>query len=287
MAIMDALAVLPRWGLAAVFGVLGLFVGSFLNVVVARLPVMLDRRWRAECADYLGQGQEDDAPAFNLATPSSHCPACQAPVRPWHNVPLLGYAWLRGRCADCGERISPRYPLLEALTGAMFAALAWQLGLQPLLAGGLLLSAGLVALGCIDAQTRLLPDDLTLPLLWAGLLFHLFWLPATLADVVLGAAVGYLLLWLVYQLFHLLTGKEGMGYGDFKLLAALGAWLGWQMLPLVVLLSSLLGSLIGIALIVAGRHGRGQPLPFGPYLAMAGWVALVWGQDIMRWYLGG
>ncbi|WP_280955195.1 prepilin peptidase [Paludibacterium denitrificans] len=262
----------------------GLLLGSFLNVVIHRLPKMMERAWQQECADYLGQAHAE-LPDYNLLTPPSHCPMCNAPVRPWQNVPVLSYLLLKGRCASCQSAISPRYPLVELATGLLFAVLAWHFGWTIQLPGYLLLTAVLVALTCIDADTQLLPDSLTLPLLWAGLLFNLWSGTVPLSDAVLGAAAGYLSLWLVYWGFRLATGKEGMGFGDFKLLAALGAWLGWQMLPLVILLSSLVGAIIGVALILLARLGRGQPLPFGPYLAVAGWIALLWGHDIVAWYL--
>lgn len=264
--------------------VCGLLLGSFLNVVIHRLPKMMERAWQQECADYLGQAHAE-LPDYNLLTPPSHCPTCNAPVLPWQNVPVLSYLLLKGRCASCQTAISPRYPLVELATGLLFAVLAWHLGWTIQLPGYLLLTAVLVALTCIDADTQLLPDSLTLSLLWAGLLFNLWTGTVQLSDAVLGAAAGYLSLWLVYWGFRLATGKEGMGFGDFKLLAALGAWLGWQMLPLVILLSSLVGAIIGVALILLARLGRGQPLPFGPYLAVAGWIALLWGHDIVAWYL--
>lgn len=277
--------------LLGVMLVFGLLVGSFLNVVIHRLPKMLEREWRRECADFLAQNGQavplEPLPAYNLMTPGSHCPACAAPVRAWQNIPLLSYLALRGRCGGCGVAISPRYPLVELLCGALFAFLAWRFGWSWQLGGYLLLTAVLLALAFIDADTQLLPDSLTLPLLWAGLLFNLWSGVVPLADAVVGAAAGYLSLWLVFHLFKLATGKEGMGYGDFKLLAALGAWLGWQMLPLIILLSSLVGALAGIVLLMLARLGRGQPLPFGPYLAAAGWIALLWGPEIVSWYLHG
>ncbi len=281
----EILLALPPAAFAALVGVFGLFVGSFLNVVIARLPVMLERRWAAECAELGGQPVPEHPP-FNLLRPGSRCPHCGAGVRPWHNVPLAGYLLLGGRCADCRAPISPRYPLIELSTGVLFALNAWLLGPGVWLAGALLLTAALVALTMIDAATQLLPDDITLPLVWAGIAFHLVYGVLPLADAVVGAMAGYLVLWSVYWLFKLVTGKEGMGYGDFKLLAALGAWLGWQMLPLIILLSSLVGALWGILQIALSRMGRGQPLPFGPYLAAAGYVALLWGHDIVGWYLG-
>ena len=286
MALFDLMLALPPVAFILLVALFGLFVGSFLNVVIARLPVMLERRWAAECAELRGEEIAEGAP-FNLMLPRSRCPQCGAAIRPWHNIPLLGWLSLRGRCADCQAPISARYPLVELITGMLFAVLAWRFGPSLMLAGSLLLVGALIALTFIDADTQLLPDDITLPLMWAGLLFHLLTDTLPLSDVVVGAMAGYLSLWSVYWAFKLVTGKEGMGYGDFKLLAALGAWLGWQMLPLIILLSSLVGALWGIAMLAAARMGRGQPLPFGPYLAAAGLIPLIWGPAIVGWYLGG
>lgn len=285
MALFDLMLALPTAAFILLVALFGLFVGSFLNVVIARLPVMMERNWAAECAELRGEELAEGAP-FNLMVPRSRCPQCGAAIRPWHNIPLLGWLSLRGRCADCQAPISVRYPLVELVTGVLFAVLAWRFGPSLMLAGSLLLVGALIALTFIDADTQLLPDDITLPLMWAGLLFHLLTDTLPLSDVVVGAMAGYLSLWSVYWAFKLVTGKEGMGYGDFKLLAALGAWLGWQMLPLIILLSSLVGALWGIAMMAAARLGRGQPLPFGPYLAAAGLIALIWGPAIVGWYLG-
>ncbi|TCP11839.1 type 4 prepilin peptidase 1 [Crenobacter luteus] len=274
------------WALVSLLALLGLLVGSFLNVVIHRLPKMLEADWRAECAEFLGQAPPE-TPRYDLMVPRSACPACGTTIAARHNVPVLSYLFLRGRCGACRAPIGARYPLVELLTAALFALLGWHFGPGVQLAGGLVLTAALIALTFIDADTQLLPDSLTLPLLWAGLLFHLVTGTLPLADALWGAIAGYLSLWSVYWLFRLVTGKEGMGFGDFKLLAALGAWLGWTMLPLVILLSSLVGALVGVVLIALSRHGRGQPLPFGPYLAAAGWIAYVWGGDIVRWYLNG
>jgi leader peptidase (prepilin peptidase)/N-methyltransferase len=267
----------------------GLVIGSFLNVVIHRLPKMLEADWRLECAAIMGESESEAAPPprYNLMVPASCCPHCQAPIRAWQNIPLLSYLWLRGRCANCGGRISPRYPLVELATGLLFGVLAVHFGPTPALLGGLLLTAVLVALTGIDADTHLLPDNLTLPLLWAGLLFNMWSGRVLLDDAVLGAMAGYLVLWSVYWAFKLTTGKEGMGYGDFKLLAALGAWCGWQQILLILLLSSFVGAAVGIALMLMARHGRNQPLPYGPYLAAAGWIAYVWGEAIMKWYWHG
>ena len=270
------------WPLAAV---LGLCLGSFLNVVITRLPVMLMQGWRAEALDALEQ-QPEAVPRFNLLTPRSQCPACGQPIA-WHdNIPLLGYLKRRGQCAGCGGRISPQYPLIE-LAGAALTLAAMALH-GPTLAGLFIVGAclALLALAVIDFRTQLLPDAMTLPLLWAGLLYQLLFQPLLLPSAVIGAMLGYLSLWSFYWLFKLVTGKEGMGYGDFKLFAALGAWLGWQYLPLVLILAASVGALIGIALQLAMPRLRGTPMPFGPFLAMAGWIALLMGETLMALYLG-
>ena len=273
---------------------LGLIVGSFLNVVIYRLPLMMDREWRAQARQLLGQpdGAEPSQVPINLISPRSHCPACQSPVAAWHNVPVLSYLLLKGRCAACGVTISPRYPLIELLTALLSATLIWKFG--PTLAGlsALVLCWALIAASAIDLDHQLLPDSITQPLLWLGLALGLSGLPADtppfpdLHSAVLGAMAGYLSLWTVYKVFKWLTGKEGMGYGDFKLLAALGAWLGWQMLPLVIILSAVVGTVTGIAMIAVGRHARQAPIPFGPFLAAAGLCALLWGPELVSAYLG-
>jgi len=266
--------------------VLGLCVGSFLNVVIHRLPKMMERAWREECAELAGTpATAPDPGRYNLLVPRSACPACGRRIAPLENVPVLSWLWLRARCAGCGVRISPRYPLVELAAGAIGGYAAWRYGTSLAAAGAMLFCWVLLALAVIDLDTQLLPDDLTLPLLWAGLLFNLGAGFVPLSTAVLGAVAGYLALWLVYWGFKLATGKEGMGYGDFKLLAAIGAWLGWQKLPLVILLSSVVGAAIGIALIVLARHGREKPIPFGPYLAAAGVIALLWGDVITRRWL--
>jgi leader peptidase (prepilin peptidase)/N-methyltransferase len=278
---------------AAVAALFGLLIGSFLNVVIHRLPLVLERQWRSQCAELAGQAPEAAAEPFGLVRPRSRCPACQAPIRAIHNIPVLSYLALGGRCASCRAPISLRYPAVELATAAAFAAVAWHFGfgLQAVLA--IVLTAYLIALTGIDVDRHLLPDVLTLPLLWIGLLASLWHAadsatapPAALRDALIGAAAGYLSLWTVFQLFRLLTGKEGMGYGDFKLFAAIGAWLGWQMLPLVLILAALVGAVVGVALIALRRHGRGVPIPFGPYLAGAAWIAMLWGPQIVARYLG-
>ncbi|MEW5248054.1 prepilin peptidase [Microbulbifer sp. 2201CG32-9] len=269
--------------------VLGLLIGSFLNVVIHRLPIMMERAYRRDFFDYFGQRPDAaeqqllDTP-FNLFLPHSHCPHCEAEIKPWHNVPLLSYLALKGRCRRCGKPISKRYPLVELATGLLTAIVVWQLGFtwQALAACGF--TWALVALTGIDFDKQLLPDAITLPLLWAGLLVNIWGLFAPLQDAVIGAMAGYLSLWLVYHLFKLVTGKEGMGAGDFKILAAIGAWFGWQLLPLVILLSAAVGAAAGITWsLVAGRDRR-LPIAFGPYLAGAGWIAMLWGAEIMSWY---
>lgn len=269
--------------LAAGAALLGLLIGSFLNVVIHRLPRMLETEWRAQCEELAGR---EPAPAarYDLIAPRSHCPACQTPIRFLHLLPLLGWLLARGRCAACGVEIPTRYPLVEALTALLFALAALHFGFGWTLAAAMLVTAVLVALTFIDFDTQLLPDQLTLPLMWVGLAASL---PAGRApDALLGAMAGYLSLWSVYWAFKLVTGKEGMGYGDFKLLAALGAWLGWMMLPFIVLLSSAVGALVGIAMIVLRGHQRDKPIPFGPFLAVAGLIALFYGDALVQLWLG-
>lgn len=273
-------------GLAAMAGLLGLCVGSFLNVVIHRLPKMMERDWQAQCAELRGESVPADSP-LSLSRPRSRCPNCGHSITALENIPLISYILiLKGKCSDCGMRISPRYPIIEALTGLMSAYAAWHFGPSTQTAGALLLIWALIALAAIDLDTQLLPDSITLPLVWIGLAFNLGTSYCDLPSAVIGAMAGYLSLWSVFWLFKLATGKEGMGYGDFKLLAALGAWLGWQMLPAIILLSSIVGAIVGITLIVAARHGRNVPIPFGPYLAAAGLIALFWGQTITKTYLG-
>ena len=226
---------------------LGLVVGSFLNVVIYRLPLMMETRWRKDCCELLEVPQEKEAPRLTLATPNSHCPHCGSAIKPWQNIPVLSYLLLRGKCAVCGVGISLRYPTIELITGLLTLSLAWYFALSPALLGAVIFTWALVTMTMIDVDHKLLPDDITLPLLWLGLLFNIDGTYVSLTDAVIGAMAGYLILWSVYWLFKLTTGKEGMGYGDFKLLAALGAWLGWQALPLIILLSSLVLSLIHIS----------------------------------------
>ncbi|MCP5158788.1 MAG: prepilin peptidase [Gammaproteobacteria bacterium] len=270
---------------------LGLLVGSFLNVVIHRLPLMMEREWRGQCAELLGQPTPDSAqPTLNLWRPRSRCPHCGHLISAMENIPLLSYAWQRGRCTHCHAGISIQYPLVEATSGLLAGIVAWRFGFGWPTAAALIFTWMLLAASIIDLRHQLLPDDLTLPLLWLGLGVALFGLFADLPSAVLGAMAGYLSLWSVYQLFRLLTGKEGMGFGDFKLLAALGAWTGWQYLVTIVILSSLVGAFCGLALILFQKRDHRMPMPFGPFLAAAGWIALLWGEAIngayLRW-LGG
>ncbi len=264
--------------------VLGLCVGSFLNVVIHRLPLMMEREWTAQCAELRGEVAPDHAP-LNLSQPRSRCPACGHAISALQNIPLLSFLWLRGRCAACSTRISWRYPLVELFCGLATAYCALHFGFSFAAAAAMLFVWLMIAATGIDFDTQLLPDSITLPLLWLGLLVNLIGGPVDLRSAVIGAMAGYLFLWSVYWMFRLVTGKEGMGYGDFKLLAAIGAWTGWQMLPLVVLLSSAIGAVAGISLIVFHKHGREVPIPFGPYLAGAGLIALFWGPALTQRYL--
>ncbi|MGA8093341.1 MAG: A24 family peptidase [Steroidobacteraceae bacterium] len=280
--------------------VLGLVVGSFLNVVIHRVPIMMERQWREECAEIERPDDAATLPAhprakerFNLVVPRSACPACKSPITALQNVPILSYLFLRGRCANCGVRISPRYPIVEALTGILSAAVAWKLGFAWPAVAALVLTWFLVALAFIDIDHQLLPDSMTLPLLWLGLLLSLFApapglapIPVDMRSSIIGAIAGYLSLWTVYHLFRLLTAKEGMGYGDFKLLAALGAWLGWRMLLPTVVIAAAVGAVAGIALLAARGQNRSTPIAFGPFLAAAGWLMLMFGHELVTGYLG-
>ena len=265
--------------------VLGLLVGSFLNVVIHRLPIMLTQEWDRQAQLQLGLPEKaETGQRYGLLFPPSQCPKCAHPIKPWRNIPILSFLLLRGRCPHCENPISWRYPLVEALTGVAFALVAWHFGFGWAALGAMILTAFLVAMIFIDAQTQLLPDQLTLPLLWLGLLFNLAHIYTDLPNAVLGAAVGYMALWTLFQVFKLITGKEGMGFGDFKLLAALGAWLGVASLPIIVLMSSLVGLIFALLL----RVSKGQAMPFGPYLAISGWLVLMFQQPIMQgvnWWL--
>ncbi|PLW70363.1 prepilin peptidase [Pseudohalioglobus lutimaris] len=273
------------WLLGLALLTLGLVVGSFLNVVIHRLPIMMEARWRGDCCELLELEREATDPVLTLSTPNSHCPNCKAAIRAWQNIPVFSYLFLGGKCARCSVAISPRYPLVELVTGLLTLSLILQFPASAGLLGAMLLTWSLVALTMIDVDHQLLPDDITLPLIWLGLLFNISGTYVSLTDAVIGAMAGYMVLWSVYWLFKLLTGKEGMGYGDFKLLAALGAWLGWQALPSIILLSSVVGALVGITLMIFKRRDKDVPMPFGPYLAAAGWIALMWGDEISAAYL--
>jgi len=268
--------------------IIGLLIGSFLNVVIFRIPKMMEQEFRSECCDFLTINDEKTTQSkdkkITLSTPNSTCPSCQTPIKPWHNIPVFSYLFLRGKCASCKTSISIRYPIIEATTGLLSVLTIYLLGFNGAGLIALVLLWSLICLTMIDFDTQLLPDNMTLPLLWLGLIANYFSLYTSLGDALLGAIFGYLSLWSVFWLFKLVTGKEGMGYGDFKLLAALGAWMGWQFLPLIILLSSLVGAVIGIAgIIILGRN-KNIPIPFGPYLAIAGWIAFIWGEQIIAYY---
>ncbi len=272
--------------------VLGLIIGSFLNVVIYRVPKMLERDWRAQCEELAGREPVKE-PKFNLIAPRSACPACNTPIKAIHNIPVVSWLLLKGKCATCAAKISVRYPIVEFLTGAGFALVAWRFGYTLECGAALVLTAFLIALTGIDFDTQLLPDNMTLPLVWMGLLLSL-WAPVWAAGAepidprtsIIGAVAGYLSLWSVYHLFKRLTGKEGMGYGDFKLFAALGAWLGWKMLLPIILFAALVGAIVGIVMLTRQGKDRATPIAFGPFLAVAGWLALLVGHDVVEKYLG-
>lgn len=274
--------------------VLGLLVGSFLNVVIYRLPVIFKREWRKDCCNYLEENynakiqldtSKEPAEPFDLIKPDSTCPSCGHKIRAWENIPVLSYLFLKAKCSNCKTPISFRYPFIELLSASLAAICAWKFGFSLAGISAILLTWALISLAFIDYDTQYLPDQITLPFLWLGLLLNLNNTFTDLESAVIGALSGYLALWSIYHLFKLITKKEGMGYGDFKLLALLGAWMGWQFLPVIIILSSLVGSIIGIALIFLKKHQRDIPIPFGPYLAIAGWIALLWGNEINQSYL--
>ena len=270
---------------AATAGLFGLIVGSFLNVVIHRLPKMMEADWQCQCAELRGEELPPTEP-LTLATPRSRCPHCGHGITAMENIPVISWLFLRGKCSSCKAPISIRYPFVEAATGLLSAYAAFHFGFGLQAAGAILFVWAMIALTGIDFDTQLLPDSITLPLVWLGLLFNLFGTYTSLSSAVIGAMAGYLSLWSVYWGFRLATGKEGMGFGDFKLLAAIGAWLGWQMLPVTILLSSLVGAIVGVGLIVLAKRGRNVPIPFGPYLAAAGLLALFYGKELNRTYLG-
>ncbi len=278
--------------------IIGLLIGSFLNVVIFRLPVMMERSWKKECIEYLEQDAKGNNPLqqstnsssleaepSNLMLPLSRCPSCNAAIKSYQNIPVISYLFLNGKCAECKTHISLRYPLIESCTGITSAIVAWHFGFSTEMLFALFLTWSLIALSFIDIDKQLLPDSITLPMLWLGLFLSLFSIYTDTYSSIIGAIAGYLTLWTVYQIFKLVTGKEGMGYGDFKLLSLFGAWLGWQYLPLIILLSSLVGAVIGVSMIILVKKDHNTPIPFGPYLAAAGWLALLWGDQINALYL--
>ena len=275
-----------RLFLAIATGALGLVVGSFLNVVIYRLPVMMERSWARECKEHsAGPVGTDEQQPFNLLTPASRCPQCNHRVTAAENIPVISYLFLQGRCSDCGAAISMRYPTVELTTAILSVITALHFGYSMQTLAALGFTWALIPLFLIDFDHQILPDSITLPLLWSGLLLSLFNLFVDSHTSIIGAVAGYLSLWTIFHVFKLLTGKEGMGYGDFKLLGALGAWVGWQSLPVVILFSSVVGAVIGITLILFKGRDHSQPMPFGPFLAAAGWITLLWGNDIIRLYL--
>ncbi len=292
MTFISTLQAYPLLGLACAL-ILGLLVGSFLNVVIYRLPKMMERDWQNQCREFLANdgnvatlpSDEKKPEPFNLMVPASTCPHCGHKIRAWENIPVFSYLFLKGKCSSCKSSISARYPTIELITGLLSVVVIYYVGINWNGLAALVFTWSLVALTMIDIDTYLLPDDITLPLLWLGLIVNSFGAFTDLPSALWGAVAGYLSLWSVYKLFKLLTGKEGMGYGDFKLLAALGAWMGWQMLPQIILLSSLVGAVIGISMIVIRGRDKNIPIPFGPYLAIAGWIAFIWGDAINQTYL--
>ncbi len=266
-------------------GFLGLIIGSFLNVVIHRLPTMMMREWRQQCAELLNIPCDTQKTVFNLIVPRSRCPHCRHLIAAWENIPILSYLWQKGHCTACQQKIAWRYPIVELVSALLAIIVAWHFGLSWQLAAALIFTWALLAASVIDIDHQLLPDDIVLPLLWLGIVCNLFGLYTTLPESILGAIVGYLSLWSVYWLFKLVTGKEGMGYGDFKLLAAIGAWGGWQILPVVIFTSSIVGAVVGVSLMLFQNRDKNIPIPFGPYLACAGWIGLLWGNELMQAYL--
>lgn len=263
----------------------GLAIGSFLNVVIYRLPIMLDRQWQENAQLTLDLETNQNSESVSLTTPRSRCPHCSHPITAWENIPVISYLMLRGKCSACNASISVRYPLVELLTAVLSASIAWSFGVTATTLAGLVFIWALIPLALIDYDHQILPDTITLPFLWLGLLVNSFGIFTDLHSAVIGALAGYLSLWLVYQAFKLVTKKEGMGFGDFKLFAMLGAWLGWQLLPLAILLAAFSGAIIGGIYLSLSKHGRDHPIPFGPFLCVAGWVALIWGHDLVQAYL--
>lgn len=274
------------WMLVIALLFMGLIVGSFLNVVIYRLPIMMESQWRKDCCALLEVEEKQATETINLAVPNSHCPSCGQAIKAWQNIPVFSYLILGGKCHNCRTSISIRYPIIELVSGLMTLALMMYFDASLALLGAMLFTWALITLTMIDIDQQLLPDDITLPLLWLGLILNVGETYVSLGDAVIGAAAGYLSLWSVFWLFKLLTGKDGMGYGDFKLLAALGAWMGWQAIPLIILLSSVVGTVVGLSLMILKRRGKDIPMPFGPYLAMAGWISLLWGDQLTAMYMG-
>ncbi len=295
MSLLDLFRMEPWFFFTTVAG-FSLLIGSFLNVVIHRLPIMLQRRFKTECVGYLSEqhpavlnskhatAESGLTEKYNLVVPRSRCPHCGHMISAMENIPVLSYLVLRGRCHSCHAKISLRYPIVEAVTALLACAVAWKFGVTFAMLMALFLTFALIALTVIDFDTQYLPDEITLPFIWLGLIVNTKSLYTDLLSAVWGAVIGYLVLWSIYHLFKLITKKEGMGYGDFKLLAMLGAWLGWQALPAIVIVSSLIGSIVGISLIAFKQHDRSKPIPFGPYLAGAGWVVLIWGKAINNYY---
>ena len=271
--------------LAAAGLIIGLLVGSFLNVVILRLPKQLQDSWKKEASDFLGLQPEPIKESVTIAKPASRCPACGAPIKAWHNIPVFSYLFLKGKCSACSTPISIQYPLVELTSGLATAFILYHFGITAIALYSVVFTWCLIALTGIDFHEQLLPDQITLPLLWLGLFANLSGVFVPLNEAVIGAIGGYLCLWSIYWLFKLVTGKEGMGYGDFKLLATLGAWMGWQMLPLIIILSSFVGAIVGIINIILKRQDKDVPMAFGPFLAIAGWIALVWGDQIVHNYM--
>ncbi|MEM7027060.1 MAG: A24 family peptidase [Pseudomonadota bacterium] len=282
--LIDIFLIFPGIFLGCIF-ILGLLIGSFLNVVIHRLPIMMEKDWKQQCCELLELDQEQSQEeAYNLIVPRSRCPYCQHEISALENIPVISYLFLRGKCKNCSASISIRYPLIEIVTALVSVIVAYSFGPSIQTVFALLLSWSLIALSMIDIDHQLLPDDITLPLLWLGIGISFFELFANLEASVLGAIFGYGSLWLVYIIFKLVTGKQGMGHGDFKLLGMFGAWLGYQYLPLIIVMSSLVGAVIGISMIIFLSHDRSKPIPFGPYLAIAGWICLIWGQELLSAY---
>ncbi|WP_371188161.1 A24 family peptidase [Thalassotalea maritima] len=270
--------------------ILGLLIGSFLNVVIYRLPKMLEQEWACECreflADEIDKKKIKPTEQVTLSKPASTCPHCGHKIRAWENIPVISWLFLRGKCSSCAKPISARYPIIELVTGIASLIVVSYYGVSVQAAVMLVLTWCLIALTMIDFDKMILPDQITLPLVWLGLILGLFNVFVPLEQAVIGAIVGYMSLWSVFWLFKLITGKEGMGYGDFKLFAVFGAWFGWQLLPLLILMASLVGAIVGISMMVLSNHERSKPIPFGPYLAVAGWITALWGEGIWAWYIG-